>query len=80
MGYKIETIKWEKQKKAIIKRVFERGSEAEKIEIKRVYGSAKIKRILHETAMIISSQLAFFIRSTFQVFGSSLTTIENHVH
>ena len=47
---RIETIKWEKQKKAIIKRVFERGSEAEKIEIKRFYGSAKIKRILHETA------------------------------
>jgi len=47
---RIETIKWEKQKKAIIRRVFERGSETEKKEISRFYGSAKIKRILHEAA------------------------------
>ena len=47
---RIETIKWEKQKKAIVKRVFERGNEAEKKEIKRFYGSAKIKRILIEAA------------------------------
>lgn len=47
---RIEAIKWEKQKKAIVKRVYERGNEAEKKEINRFYGLAKIKRILHAAA------------------------------
>lgn len=35
---KMETIDWEKQKDAVIKRVFERGNEIEKKEILRFYG------------------------------------------
>ena len=43
---KIETIDWVKQKKAVIKRVFERGNEIEKNEIKRFYGEASINNII----------------------------------
>ncbi len=42
---KIEKINWQKQKKAVIKRVFERGNETEKNEITRFYGEG----IIHET-------------------------------
>ena len=34
----LASINWEKQKNAIIKRVFERGNESEKNEIRRYYG------------------------------------------
>lgn len=44
---KINTIDWEKQKKAIIKRVFERGNEIEKKEIIRFYGSQTVDAILN---------------------------------
>lgn len=44
---KIESINWEKQKKAIIKRVFERGNEMEKNEIIRFYGAKTIDTILN---------------------------------
>ena len=43
---KINTIDWEKQKKAIIKRVFERGNEMEKNEIIRFYGAKTVDTIL----------------------------------
>lgn len=43
---KINTIDWEKQKKAIIKRVFERGNEMEKNEIIRFYGVQTVDEIL----------------------------------
>ena len=43
---KMENIDWEKQKKAVIKRVFERGDEIEKEEIVRFYGQEKINNIL----------------------------------
>lgn len=43
---KINTIDWEKQKKAIIKRVFERGNEMEKNEIIRFYGVQTVDAIL----------------------------------
>ncbi len=43
---KINTIDWEKQKKAIIKRVFERGNEMEKNEIIRFYGAQTVDAIL----------------------------------
>ncbi len=43
---KMETIDWEKQKNAIIKRVFERGNEIEKEEIVRFYGREKVNNIL----------------------------------
>lgn len=45
---KINTIDWEKQKKAIIKRVFERGNDQEKNEIIRFYGSKTVDAILNK--------------------------------
>ncbi len=44
---KLNTIDWEKQKKAIIKRVFERGNEMEKKEIIRFYGAQTVDTILN---------------------------------
>jgi plasmid maintenance system antidote protein VapI len=41
---KMEKIDWQKQKSAIIKRVFERGNEMEKNEITRFYGDEAISR------------------------------------
>jgi addiction module HigA family antidote len=43
---KFENIDWIKQKKVVIKRVFERGNEVEKKEIKRYYGEATVNKIL----------------------------------
>lgn len=43
---KFENIDWIKQKKAVIKRVFERGNEDERNEIKRYYGEAAVKKIM----------------------------------
>jgi plasmid maintenance system antidote protein VapI len=43
---KMENIDWEKQKRAVIKRVFERGDEIEKEEIVRFYGQEKVNKIL----------------------------------
>lgn len=43
---KMENINWEKQKSAVIKRVFERGNKIEKKEIIRFYGTQKINKIL----------------------------------
>jgi hypothetical protein len=43
---KMENIDWEKQKKAVIKRVFERGDEIEKEEIVRFYGKETVNNIL----------------------------------
>jgi addiction module HigA family antidote len=43
---KFENIDWIKQKKVVIKRVFERGNEVEKKEIKRYYGEATVNIIL----------------------------------
>lgn len=42
----METIDWEKQKKAVIKRVFERGNEIEKKEIMSFYGLETVNEIL----------------------------------
>ena len=42
----MEKIAWEKQKKAVIKRVFERGNEIEKKEIIRFYGKEVVNGIL----------------------------------
>lgn len=42
----LEKIDWQQQKKAIIKRVFERGDEEEKEEITRFYGPETIKQEL----------------------------------
>jgi plasmid maintenance system antidote protein VapI len=43
---KMENIDWEKQKNAIIERVFKRGNEIEKKEIIRFYGRKNVNNIL----------------------------------
>lgn len=48
----IELIDWEKNKTAVIYRVFERGNEEEIQEIIRFYGKEKVLRILCEKAII----------------------------
>lgn len=44
---KMDKLNWQKQKKAIIKRIFERGNESEKKEITRFYGDDVINKILN---------------------------------
>jgi plasmid maintenance system antidote protein VapI len=44
----IEHIDWQKNKRAVIQRVFERGNKAEKEEIKKFYGKDVVATILHE--------------------------------
>lgn len=44
----INNIDWERQYRAVIQRVFERGDENDKNEIIRFYGSNKIERALQE--------------------------------
>lgn len=46
---KMEKLDWQKQKKAIIKRVFERGNEIEKKEITRFYGNESVVRVLNSS-------------------------------
>jgi len=43
---KINDIDWNKQKRSIINRVFERGSFTEKKEVLNYYGSAVVKKVL----------------------------------
>lgn len=43
---KMETIDWQKQKRAVIQRVFERGNKAEKDEITRFYGKEVVDKYL----------------------------------
>lgn len=43
---KMENIRWEKHKRAVIERVFERGNEIEKAEIERFYGKALVNDVL----------------------------------
>lgn len=51
---KVEKIDWQKQKKAVIKRVFERGNDAEKNEIITFYGENTVKEVLGEVFRNIS--------------------------
>jgi antitoxin HigA-1 len=44
----ISKINWDKQYKAIIERVYERGNELEKSEIVAFYGLARINKVLQE--------------------------------
>jgi len=44
----IDKIDWEKQKRAVIKRVFERGNEQERGEIIRFYGKETVEAIINE--------------------------------
>lgn len=43
---KMDQIDWDKQKRAVIKRVFERGDFTEKKEIRRFYGNDAVKNVL----------------------------------
>ena len=43
------SINWDRQFKAVIQRIFERGNEAEKKEIERFYGATKIRTALRNT-------------------------------
>ena len=43
----ILNIDWNKQSKAVINRVFERGNEEEKKEIERFYGKKKVETVLN---------------------------------
>jgi hypothetical protein len=45
----ISKINWEKQYKAIIQRIYERGNDAEKKEIALFYGASKIENALRIT-------------------------------
>jgi len=42
----INSIDWDKQSKAVIERIFERGNISEKKEILRFYGSSRIRNII----------------------------------
>lgn len=42
----VASINWEKQKNAVIKRVFERGNEYEKEEISRFYGQNTVNEVM----------------------------------
>lgn len=42
----LNQIDWERQYKAVIKRVFEKGNEEEKKEITRFYGKAKVRAVV----------------------------------
>jgi plasmid maintenance system antidote protein VapI len=44
----INKIDWEKQKKAVINRVFERGNQIEKDEIRRFYGKENVQSLLNK--------------------------------
>lgn len=44
----ISHIDWERQYKAVIRRVFERGNETEKKEMMRFYGADKIQSVLED--------------------------------
>lgn len=43
----INTIDWEKNAPAVIRRIFERGNETEKREILRFYGKEKVQKVLN---------------------------------
>jgi len=43
---RVEKIDWQKQKEAVIRRVFERGNEAERNEISRFYGQGEVNLVL----------------------------------
>ncbi len=60
----IQHIDWERQYRAVIQRVFERGNENDKNEITRFYGTEKVKQALQE----------FNIRSPYTMYRSNKTT------
>lgn len=47
----VKNIDWERQYRAVIQRIFERGNEKEKKEIIRFYGTEKIKQALKKSSV-----------------------------
>ncbi len=62
----IDHIDWERQYRAVIQRVFERGNDEDKSEIIRFYGTEKVKQAVHE----------FSIRSPYTIYQANKTTHE----
>jgi len=48
---RMEKIDWQKQKRAVIQRVFERGNDQEKQEIIRFYGSTVVDNVLKDKSI-----------------------------
>lgn len=53
----VNKIDWEMQYKAVIRRVFERGNDAEKKEMERFYGIAKVKSVIGKDTLQLPMQL-----------------------
>lgn len=49
----VHHIDWERQYKAVIKRIFERGNEDDKNEIIRFYGIEKVKQVLQDAKITL---------------------------
>ncbi|MHC5310983.1 helix-turn-helix transcriptional regulator [Myroides sp. LJL116] len=49
----VQHIDWERQYKAVIQRVFERGNEEDKNEIIRFYGIEKVKQVLQDAKITL---------------------------
>lgn len=47
-----EKIDWQKNEKAVIKRIFERGNEEERNEITRFYGKKKVEQVLSSVSTL----------------------------
>lgn len=69
----IDNIDWQNQKRAIIRRVFERGTEAEIREIISFYGEKNVA----ETLLSIKSNLAWFVENAKKYLGINLKNNEN---
>ena len=52
----IKSVNWNKQYKALIKRVFERGNEIEKSEIIRYYGLHKVQEVISSNELTLNYQ------------------------
>jgi plasmid maintenance system antidote protein VapI len=51
----IHKINWEQQKRAVIKRIFERGNDQEKYEIIRFYGQDTVSKIIKSLSSVKSN-------------------------
>jgi plasmid maintenance system antidote protein VapI len=51
----IQKINWEQQKRAVIKRIFERGNDQEKSEIIRFYGQDTVSKIIKSLSSVKSN-------------------------
>ncbi len=51
----IAKIDWQRQKRAVIERVFERGNDQEKAEIIRFYGDAQVNQVIGDSVRLNAS-------------------------